>query len=74
MGMVFINIYILVIKEVNIYGNVRRVVDGLFYCNLKICVVDVRDGLSNMIFLGEYFFVLSDKIWVGVVFGVIVYF
>ncbi|MBX3415729.1 MAG: DUF1559 domain-containing protein [Pirellulales bacterium] len=44
-------------------------VDGPLYRNSGTRVVDVSDGLSNTVFLGEHHSVLSSKTWVGVVPG-----
>lgn len=46
-----------------------RVADGPFFRNSETSAADVRDGLSNTVFLGEHSAVLSDKTWVGVVPG-----
>jgi prepilin-type N-terminal cleavage/methylation domain-containing protein/prepilin-type processing-associated H-X9-DG protein len=43
--------------------------DGPLYRNSPTRSGDVRDGLSNTIFLGEHHPVLSSKTWVGVVPG-----
>jgi prepilin-type N-terminal cleavage/methylation domain-containing protein len=45
------------------------VINGPFYRNSKTRVVDVSDGLSNTVFLGEHSSILSHKTWVGVVPG-----
>lgn len=42
-------------------------IDGPFYRNSRISAADVRDGLSQTVFIGEHSSVLSDKTWVGVV-------
>jgi prepilin-type N-terminal cleavage/methylation domain-containing protein/prepilin-type processing-associated H-X9-DG protein len=41
---------------------------GPFYRNSKVRIADVRDGMSNSVFLGEHT-TISDKTWVGVVPG-----
>lgn len=38
---------------------------GPFYRNSKVRIADVRDGLSNTVFVGEHT-TISDKTWVGV--------
>lgn len=43
--------------------------DGPLYRNGRIRAADVRDGLSNTVFVGEHHPVLSSKTWVGVVPG-----
>jgi hypothetical protein len=45
------------------------VINGPFFRDSRIRVVDVTDGLSNTVFLGEHSSVLSNKTWVGVVPG-----
>jgi len=49
--------------------NHRRLATGPFYRNSRIKIADVKDGLSNSIFLGEHSPIISDKTWVGVVPG-----
>jgi prepilin-type N-terminal cleavage/methylation domain-containing protein/prepilin-type processing-associated H-X9-DG protein len=44
-----------------------HVIDGPFYRNSRIRVAQVRDGLSNTVFLGEKSSILCDSTWVGVV-------
>ena len=48
-------------------GGKSATVDGPFYRNSRTRVADVRDGLSQTVFLGEHSSSLSDKTWVGVV-------
>ena len=50
----------------------KRVADGPFYRNSATKIADVRDGLSNTVFMGEHSSILSDKTWVGVVPGAVV--
>ena len=45
------------------------VADGPLYRNSRVREADVRDGLSNTVFLGEHHPVISSKTWVGVVPG-----
>ena len=47
------------------FGNAT--IDGVFYRNNKTRMVDVSDGTSNTVFLGEHTSRLRDKTWVGVV-------
>jgi len=47
----------------------RQIADGPLYRNARTRQVDVKDGLSNTVFLGEHHPVLSSKTWVGVVPG-----
>lgn len=47
----------------------RGIADGPLYRNSTTSTADVRDGLSNTVFLGEHHPVLSSKTWVGVVPG-----
>ena len=54
-------------------GDVSRIADGPFYRNSHTATKDVRDGLSQTIFLGEHTARLSDKTWVGVVPGAFVH-
>lgn len=54
-------------------GDVSRIADGPFYRNSRVRFSDVRDGLSNTIFVGEHTSKLSDKTWVGVVPGAVVH-
>ncbi|HYT87570.1 MAG TPA: DUF1559 domain-containing protein [Gemmataceae bacterium] len=46
-----------------------HVINGPFYRNSKTRAVDVKDGLSSTVFLGEHSSYLSNKTWVGVVPG-----
>ncbi len=46
-----------------------RIADGPLYRNCTTNTGDVRDGLSNTVFLGEHHQILSSKTWVGVVPG-----
>jgi prepilin-type N-terminal cleavage/methylation domain-containing protein/prepilin-type processing-associated H-X9-DG protein len=46
-----------------------RFADGPLYRNSTTSAADVRDGLSNTVFLGEHHPVLSSKTWVGVIPG-----
>lgn len=46
-----------------------QLADGPLYRNSPTNTADVRDGLSNTVFLGEHHQVLSSKTWVGVVPG-----
>lgn len=48
------------------YGSIP---DGPLFRNGRVRTVDVKDGLSNTVFIGEHHPVLSDKTWVGVVPG-----
>lgn len=48
------------------------IADGPLFRNGSISVADIRDGLSNTVFLGEHHPSLSDKTWVGVIPGAIV--
>lgn len=48
------------------------VADGPLYRNSATRASDVRDGLSNTVFVGEHHPRLSDKTWVGVVPGTMV--
>lgn len=68
-GPVFTNIYTGATAVVTHNGDVSKVADGPFYRSSEVRVRDVRDGLSNSIFLGEHSSALSDKTWVGVVPG-----
>jgi prepilin-type N-terminal cleavage/methylation domain-containing protein/prepilin-type processing-associated H-X9-DG protein len=52
--------------------NHRLVADGPFYRNSRTTIAEVRDGLSNTVFMGEHTPSLSDKTWVGVVPGAVV--
>lgn len=45
----------------------NHVINGPFYRNSRIRAADVKDGLSNTVFLGEKSSVLCDSTWVGVV-------
>ena len=42
-------------------------INGPFYRNSRTRVVDVKDGLSQTVFIGESSPILTDKTWVGVV-------
>ncbi len=44
-----------------------HLIDGPFYRNSRIRAADVKDGLSNTVFLGEKSSILCDSTWVGVV-------
>jgi hypothetical protein len=68
-GTVFTNIYSGETRTIDIYGVVSKVADGPFYRNSRVLVREVRDGLSNTIFLGEHASSLSDKTWLGVIPG-----
>ena len=68
-GIIFTNIYTSETREVVIDGDASKVADGPFYRNSWTRVREVRDGLSNTIFLGEHSSALSDKTWVGVIPG-----
>lgn len=50
-------------------NGVNTYMDGPFYRDSKIRVIDIPDGLSQTVFLGEHSSVLSHKTWVGVVPG-----
>jgi len=45
------------------------VADGPLYRNSRTRASDVRDGLTNTVFLGEHHPIISSKTWVGVVPG-----
>lgn len=47
--------------------DLSNIADGPLFRNGAISTADVRDGLSNTVFLGEHHPVLSSKTWVGVV-------
>lgn len=47
----------------------RRLADGPFFRNSATRVAEVRDGLSNTVFMGEHTPALSEKTWVGIVPG-----
>ncbi len=47
----------------------HSVADGPVYRNARTRFSDVRDGLSQTVFLGEHHPVLSDKTWVAVIPG-----
>lgn len=68
-GEVFTNIYTSTTTIVQIHGDASRVADGPFFRNSRTRFRDVRDGLSQTVFLGEHSSRLSDKTWVGVVPG-----
>ena len=46
-----------------------EIADGPLYRNSPTSAADIRDGLSNTVFLGEHHPILSSKTWVGVVPG-----
>jgi prepilin-type N-terminal cleavage/methylation domain-containing protein/prepilin-type processing-associated H-X9-DG protein len=48
------------------------IINGPFYPNSHTRIRDVRDGLSNTVFIGERSSLLSDNTWVGVVPGSVV--
>lgn len=48
-------------------NNQLAYIDGPFYRNSGVRPADVRDGLSQTIFIGEHSSILSNKTWVGVV-------
>jgi prepilin-type N-terminal cleavage/methylation domain-containing protein len=50
-------------------GSLVDIINGPFYRDSKTRVVDVSDGLSNTVFVGEHSSILSNKTWVGVVPG-----
>ena len=54
-------------------GDVSRVADGPFFRNSRTQFRDVRDGLSNTVFVGEHTSRLSDKAWPGIVPGAFVH-
>ena len=68
-GIVFTDIYTSATTTITINGDVSRVADGPFYRNSRTRFADVKDGLTNTIFLGEHSSRLSEKTWVGVVPG-----
>ncbi len=45
----------------------QGIADGPLYRNSRTRFADVKDGLSNTVFVGEHHPVLSDKTWVGVI-------
>ena len=49
--------------------NLSQAATGVLYRNSKTKIADVRDGLSNTIFVGEKSCTLNDSTWVGVVPG-----
>lgn len=49
------------------------IADGPIYRNSRTRVASVTDGLSNTIFIGEHSPILSDKTWVGVIPGSVVF-
>ncbi len=51
------------------YSNIA---DGPLYRNSRTRAADIRDGLSNTMFVGEHHPSLADKTWVGVVPGAVV--
>lgn len=48
-------------------GMVMDIINGPFYRNSRTRAADVKDGLSQTVFIGESSPVLTDKTWVGVV-------
>jgi prepilin-type N-terminal cleavage/methylation domain-containing protein/prepilin-type processing-associated H-X9-DG protein len=50
-------------------GQLVDVINGPFYRDSKTRPADVKDGLSNTVFVGEHSSILSNKTWVGVVPG-----
>jgi len=48
-------------------GPLMDVINGPFYRNSQTRPADVRDGLSQTVFVGEASSILTDKTWVGVV-------
>jgi prepilin-type N-terminal cleavage/methylation domain-containing protein/prepilin-type processing-associated H-X9-DG protein len=52
-------------------GALLDLINGPFYRNSKTRVADVKDGLSNTVFVGEHSSILSNKTWVGVVPGAV---
>lgn len=46
-----------------------HVINGPFYRDSKTRAADIKDGLSNTVFVGEHSSILSNKTWVGVVPG-----
>lgn len=68
-GIVFSNIYTFETTTVNINGDAGNVADGPFYRNSRVSFKDVKDGLSNTLFISEHSSRLSDKGWAGVVPG-----
>lgn len=53
-------------RTIEDYANIA---DGPMYRNSRLRIGDIRDGLSQTVFLGEHIPDLSDKTWVGVVPG-----
>ncbi len=49
--------------------NLSQAATGVLYRNSKTKIADVRDGLSNTIFVGEKSSTLNDSTWVGVIPG-----
>lgn len=47
-------------------GSLMDVINGPFYRNSHTRAADVRDGLSQTVFVGEASSLLTDKTWVGV--------
>lgn len=43
--------------------------DGVFFHNSKLRMADVRDGLSNTLFVGERSSKIDHSLWIGVVHG-----
>lgn len=53
-------------------NNKLAAIDGPFFPNSKTTAADVRDGLSNTVFIGERSSYLCNNTWVGVVPGAVV--
>jgi prepilin-type N-terminal cleavage/methylation domain-containing protein/prepilin-type processing-associated H-X9-DG protein len=50
-------------------GPLAHVINGPFYRDSRTRALDVTDGLSQTVFIGEHSSILSNKTWVGVVPG-----